>query len=408
VEVPPPSYREILRIRKFLYYFLSQATGDAGYAVYAIAIPWLALELSKSVFVVGLVIGVEFGIYALSFLIGPFVDRVHDLRTILLIGYPLQAGLAFLLGLFEQTGTLTVPILLALVVGISFVWDFTWTASNAIPPAIVPEGALFRANGLTSAVSGGNQIAGYAAGAGLILLVGPSGAMFLYAGLNLVASVLSIAVTAPHSVPTSGSFLVEFREGWHYFVGGVARPLLQLSLYSSLEGFFSATPTILLTIFAATRFPNPSGTYGLLFTAFALGGILGGLLLGQINPRRRIGWTMSVIALLEGATLLAAIAVVPNLVGSLVAWFAVGIVEVGFYVTLVVFIQATAPAPVLGRTLTNTYLLRGGSRAIGAVVIGALVVSLGPLALGQTVVVALLAVGLIGPLAFPVVRRMRF
>ncbi len=408
VDPAAPSYHQILRNRKFLYYFLSQATGDAGYAVYAIAIPWLALELSKSVLVVGLVIGVEFGLYSLSFLVGPFVDRVKDLRTILLIGYPLQAGFAFLLGLFQATGTLTVPILLVLVVGISFVWDFTWTASNAIPPAIVPEGALFRANGLTSAVSGGNQIAGYAAGAGLILVVGPSGAAFLYAGLNLVAAALSIAVTAPHSIPTSGSFVGEFREGWHYFVGGVARPLVQLSFYSSLEGFFSATPTILLTILASTRFANPAGTYGALFTAFAVGGIVGGLLLGQFNPRRHLGWTMSAIALAEGATLLAALTVVPNLAGSFVAWFAVGVVEVGFYVTLVVYIQATTPARLLGRTLTNTYTLRGGSRAVGAVVIGALVAILGPVPLGHTVVVALIAVGAIGPVAFPVVREMKF
>ena len=159
------SYRALLSDRRFLYYFASQISGDSGYAVYAISVIWLALEISGSLFIAGLVLAVEFAIYSLSFAIGPFVDRVRNLRSVLLIGYPLQAALALTLAGLEYAHELTVPGLLVLVVVISFVWDFTWTATNAIPPKIVGPDALFRANGLTSAVSGGNQIAGYAAGA---------------------------------------------------------------------------------------------------------------------------------------------------------------------------------------------------------------------------------------------------
>jgi hypothetical protein len=412
VEPKPPGavggYWSLLRDRIFRYYFLSGAAGDAGYAVYSIAILWLAYRVSGSLAVAGLVLFVEFGIYSLSFLVGPVVDRVRDLRTVLLIGYPAQAVFAFLIGLLQYQGRLTVPALLALVVALSVVWDFTWTASQAILPRIVSGGELFRANGLTGAVSGGNQIAGYAAGAGLILLVGPAGGAFLYAALNLVGALLAIPIRAVAESPPSRGYFAEMADGWKYLAGGESRQRLQLVAYATAQGFFSAAPALLIALLAAQRFPNPATSYGILFTAFAIGGVLGSLLLGQVNPRKHLAALLVGVSVAEGLLVIVAVGAAPLLIPSIGAWFSVGVFDVGFYTAYIVYFQATTPAAMVARGLTNAYFPRGTSRAIGGLVVGLLAVSLTPFALGALVGAVFVAVGFAGPALLPAVRRLGF
>ena len=404
----PGGYRGLFGNRSFRYYFASQATGDAGYAVYAIAVVWLAITVSGSLFVAGLVLFVEFGIYALAFLAGPFVDRARDLRSVLLIGYPTQAALAFVLGLLEYLGELTVPLLLVLVVALSFLWDFTWTASNAMLPRIVPTDQLFRANGLSSAVSGGNQLAGYAAGAGLILLVGAPGAAFLYAAMNLAAAALALPVHAlsPPRPPTA--LIEEYREGFRYLLGGTDRPLLQLSTYSAMQAFFTTAPVLLIALLAKSVFPDPAFSYGVLFTAFAFGGVAGSLTLGHYGPRRRLTAVLIGVGALEGLAVIEAIAVAPALLPSLVVWFVVGAADIGWYTVLLVYFQATTPSALIGRTLANQYLFRGSSRATGALLVGALGAWLTATELGWIVGGALIAAAVIGPVLLPGVRRLAF
>ncbi|MCI4366221.1 MAG: hypothetical protein L3K08_00545 [Thermoplasmata archaeon] len=154
----PRSYRALLTDRRFLPFFLGESAGSTGYAVYAITVPWLADQIGGPR-ALGLALLVEFGIYSLSFLAGPFIDRVRSLRTVLVVGYLGQAALAALLGVIAAGGHLSVVTLLAIVVPLSAVWDFTWTAQNAAPPRLVPSSDLLRANGIIGAVSGGNQVA---------------------------------------------------------------------------------------------------------------------------------------------------------------------------------------------------------------------------------------------------------
>lgn len=402
-----PGYRSLLANRRFRYYFLSQAVGDSGYAVYAIAVVWLALSVSHSLFVAGIVVGVEFGIYAMSFLAGPIVDRARDLRTVLLVGYPAQGAVAAILGALDSSGALTVPVLLGLVVLLSASWCFTWTATNAIVPRIVREEDLFRANGLTSAVSGGNQVAGYAAGAALILLVGPGGGLYLYAALNVAAALLALPVRAP-SGPTGGGlgFLGELREGWRYLAGHPAsRDLIG---FSALQGFFSPAATLLIALYASALFAAPARSYGILFTAYSVGGVIGSLGLGQLNPRRRLFAILASVTLAEGIAIAASTLAAPQILPSVATWFLVGAIDVAFYVVTIVYFQATAPAPLLGRTLSNAYLFRGGSRAMGAVVVGAIAALLAPAQVGGVVASGFVLVAGVALLAFPRLRSLAF
>ncbi|MCI4330846.1 MAG: MFS transporter [Thermoplasmata archaeon] len=405
---PGDGYWSLLRNRNFRFVFLSGSAGDTGYAAYSIAILWIAYRVSGSLAVAGLVLFVEFGVYSMSFLVGPVVDRVRDLRSVLLVGYPTQALLAFVVGLLQSEGRLTTPTLLLLVIALSVVWDFTWTATQAILPRVVSGDALFRANGLSGAVSGGNQIAGFAAGAGLLLIVGPAGATFLYAALNVVAALLAIPIRAVSDSTPSAGYLEEMAQGWRYLAAGEGRPRLQLVTYATAQGFFSAAPALLIALLASREFADPVSSYGILFTAFGIGGVVGSLGLGQVNPRRHLTALLVGVGVGEGVLVLAAVEVAPALLASIAAWFWVGVFDVGFYTAYVVYFQATAPAPMVARALTNAYFPRGGARAVGGLVVGVLAVTLSPVALGSLVGGVFVAIAVLGPALLPAVRRLGF
>ncbi len=394
--------------RGFRGFFASEVAANAGYTLYGIAIVWISYRLTGNVAVAGAALGIEFGVYALSFLVGPVVDRRPSPRRIALVGYALQAVLAALLGALVGSPLLGVPLLLALVAVLSVIWDFTWTATSAMLPRLVGRDQLFLASGLTQAASGVPQVVGAAAGAVLLGVGSPPAALYLYALLNLAALAALVPVRLTTAPPAEGGFVEELARGWRFLAGGAGRPLLQLASFAALQGVVSAAPAILFAVVAERGYPQPAVVYGTLATAFALGGVAGSLLLGLLAPRRRLGAFLLGLVALESALFAAAAGTASSLPLSLAVWFAVGAVEGAFFNALLVYLQGTTPPTVLARTFTNTYLFRGSGRASGAVVVGLLAggVAFASLSLGLAAALAVLAAG--GAAALPAVRSLSF
>ncbi len=401
-------YLALFRSRRFALGLISAGLAWGGYAVYEISILLLSYQISHSLAVAGVVLLVEFGAYSVTFIAGPTVDRARNLRTVLLIGYGLQAAFAVAIGLTLRSGHLSVPVLLVLVAGISLVWDFTWTADNALIPRLASGGELFRANALFNAVSGGNTVAGFGVGAALLLFVGPGGGMFIYALLNLAALVMVIPLSLPATRPETTGVLADFWEGWRELGHGKGRPLLQLAVFSSIQGFFTAAGPLLITLLTQREFVDPTFSYALLFTAFTVGGVAGGLVLGWANPRRWVSGVMFGSTAVEGVLILASVLVAPAIVPSLFLWFFTGVVAAGFYQSYLAYLQAKVPQDRFGRVWTNLYLFRGIPTALGALTVGALATLWGAsvLALVIALTYGLCAVG--GPLLLPGIRRLSF
>ena len=402
------SYLSVLRNRRFTRASVSVALGNGGYSAYAIATLWLSFELSGSIAVVGLVLLVEAALESITFVAGPAVDRARDLRSVLIAGYGVQALLAVVIGVTLFLGMLTIPVLLVLIGGITLALDFTWTADNTLIPRLVEEGDLFRANGIAGALEGGNAIAGYAAGAGLLLFVGPAGAMFLYAVLQGAAILAILPVPIPSERTVTTRPLADFWEGWRVLGHGPGKPLLQLAVFAGFQGFFVTAPALLLTLLSELRFSDPRLSYGTLFTSFAVGSVIGGLLLGRWNPRQSLTFVMCGGTVAMAVLLVAATYAAPLLFPSVALWFLVGFASVAFWSAFLVYLQARIPADRFGRVLTNVYFFRGVPTAVGAATLGLLAALWGPTTLALLVALAWIIIAAAGPAFLPVLRGLKF
>ncbi|MGP8072173.1 MAG: hypothetical protein ACLPZM_03475 [Thermoplasmata archaeon] len=404
---PVRGFRAILSNRRYLLYQSAVIVATTGYSVYAVSIPWLAFENSGSFLVVGLVLFLEVGIYALTFLVAPWVDRISDKRRILLVGFPIQVVAALLLGVFAARGELHLPLLLGLVAVLAVVWDFDWAVFQVAPRILLSKDELFAAQGVAGALGGGASIGGFAAGAGFILLSGVTGSAFLYAGLLVVATGLASLVPLRGARSAEPGYLAGFVEGWEYLRSAEGRPLLQLGTLDAVVGFFATAPALLITLFADRSFPDPSLAYGLLFTSYVVGGVAVDLTLGQLNPRKRIGFVL--VGGLATAALALALAGLapPSLVATAGAWALAGGALGGYSTGKFTFQWGYVPGDRLARVTSNLYVFPGVSGAIGAIVIGALAGAISGSALVE-LIAGVFAVAVVLALLLPAVRRFAF
>lgn len=378
-----------------------------GYAVYSISIVWLAYTISHNFLIVGAVIFIEYACYTATFLTGPIVDRVRNQRTIFLASYPVQAVAAAVLGVAMFEGSLSIPLLFALVALISLLWDMTWAAGNAAPGVLLAPEEQFAASGVSGAVGGAVSIVGYAIGGVLILFVGAGGGMLLYAGLLGAAAVLALPLRITPPVGPENSFSESFREGWKLLGAGDGSPLLQFAAVDSAEGFFISASPLLITLLAAQTYHQSASGYGVLFTAFVGGGVVAGLALGRWNPRGKVGLVMAGALSAAGAAYILAVALPSILWVGAVAWFAVGFFSAGYLDAKYAFYRGSIAPERLARVISNMFLFAGITSSIGALVISAAAEHSTPLGLGVLVGAGLIGAGMLG-FALPGVRRMRY
>ncbi|HEV8049516.1 MAG TPA: hypothetical protein VGP88_02870, partial [Thermoplasmata archaeon] len=167
-------------------------------------------------------------------------------------------------------------------------------------------------------------------------------------------------------------------------------------------------PPLLILAAANLHGGTAALTYGVLVTAFAVGGVLGSLVLGAVNPRRRLGMALVGSTVAEGALVTAAVLLAPFGLVAAPVWFAAGAVDVVFYQSVIVFLQATSPAGLVGRTLTNHYLFRGTGRAVGASAIGFVLAAAPFVVVGVSTGLAFLVVAGLAVALVPTVRRLAF
>jgi MFS family permease len=353
---------------------------------------------------------------------GVLVDRIDRIRAIRTAQFA-QAAAMSVLTLLTALHVIDVPALAVLAFLVT-AGDVVFSiASQSVLPQIVRAPQLVRANSLSylgqtisysfvgqslggvlfatsSALPFGVEAASYLASAGLLT------------GLRPRRDTTTVTPAGPSSdqAPGDAARLSPLGRMWADTVEGVRwlrghRLLRTLAVVLGVNTFANQMAMTILVLFATQTLGVSRTAYGWVVAAFAIGGVLGGLVNNRIV--RRLGsFVALVIALAANAICYAAAGLAPNgyVVGGLLA--VVGLSVTVWNVVSVSLRQRLVPPELLGRVNSVYRLLGWGLMPVGALVGGLLAHWLGlraPFLVAGGLRLAMLLVA--APVLLPALRR---
>ena len=362
------------RHRNFRLFWIGQTLSLIGTWMQGMAQGWLALELSDSAFLVGLVAAAaSLPVLLFSFPAGALVDRVRKLRlvTFMQAGFLIQAAA---LWFFTWTGHLSIGGLLALATLGGLLGAFEIPARQTLVIELVGRDDLQAAIALNSSGFNLARVVGPAIGA---LIIGKLGLSWCFA-INAFSFVTVLAGLALIRLPEGAddpsgadraSGLDALREGVTYVRENRAvRGLLGLiGVYAVLGGPYLT----LMPVIARDQLGLGAQGYGLLLSSVGIGGVLGALALAAVSSRPGRGRM-----LLRSAAGFSVLLIAFSLTRGL-GWAVPVLVLTGFLMILVNalangLLQTIVPDRLRGRMMaTYSFLVVGLSQVIGAFGAGA-------------------------------------
>lgn len=354
--------------RDFTLVWISSVLAATAVQVRNVAGLYQVYEISGSSFQLGLtgffqaLPFVIFGLFA-----GVLADT-FDRKKLIIVTQAVNFVPCFLLGLLTATGAIQVWHIYLLSLLSSFAEVFNWPTRASIVPRLVPKSHLMNAVTLTTMIMQSSFLIGPAVAGVLIDAVDLHLTYFAAAGLFVPAIVAVAAVrtpTRPEGARRKIS-LRSFTEGVEFiWVKRIILSLFLLDFGVTLVGFYKP----LLPIFATDVFGLGGTGLGALYSAPALGALLGSFSLLLVGNFRRKG-ALAIASALAFAASLAFL--------GLSKWFWMGAVAVfvlGFTDSLSVSIRRTvvqllAPDQMLGRANSLITVFAQCTNAFGALLAG--------------------------------------
>lgn len=359
----------------------ADTVGQAGTAVTLLALPLVAVgTLDATPFQAGLLMACEY----LAFLLvglpaGAWVDRSRH-RRVMIAGGLGRALLLATVPLTAALGALTLPQLYAVAFGLSLCAVFSDVAAQSVLPRLVDGERLVEANVRLESTRGLVQAAGPGVGGLLLAVVTAPAALAVDAFGHLASALLLTGVrpadTVPGPGPESGG-----REGLRAEIAAGLRfvfrhPRLRaVTLASALSNFCGTVGAAVLMVLLAGDLGLSPLWCGLVFTAEAAGGLLGGLLTARLADRFGDGRAMCGSLLLSGVAWLAA---VPAFQDDWRFAVAVALQALGwaafmpFKIGAVSLRQRLCPPELLGRVTATVRFVVWGTMPAGALAGGLL------------------------------------
>jgi len=348
----PPSFGRALRSRPFLFLWLSQFISQSGDYVFDVALIWLVLESTGSIFAVGLVVTAALvPTVVLGPLLGVYVDR-WPRRTLLIVTNVAEGALVAGLSGLILAHAAGLAVILGVVVALSIGGRVVALTSSAMVPQTVGRDDLGPANGLTQISGSTTQIAGLSIGGvvvalfGVVLPITYDAVTFFAAAVIVTLIAASVGRPEPPADGQPRRFSTEFREGLDYIRG--QRWILELISIGIVVNFCGNAVFTLWAPYAARVLHGGAATYGLLGAAIAFGSILGALLVGKLDFRSRLGTVLLLGDVAVGAliVLLGLTRSIPLALGESAAF---GVMLSVINVPLFAAFQARVPARLMGR-----------------------------------------------------------
>jgi MFS family permease len=326
-----------LRQRNFALLWFAGLISLAGDWMLRIALPIFVYQLTGStlatstILIVAILPDLLFGSIA-----GVFVDRWDRKRTMVISNLLLAIGLLPLLAV-RSAEQLWMVYMVAFIE--SAIAQFFGPAENALLPRLVGEEHLVAANSLNSLNNNLARLFGPALGGLAAGLLGLGGVAVLDAASFLIAAFMIALITGSYRAekvpaagdqPTVGAAWVNVWREWLEGLRIIRRSrvvsvLFGLTAITSLgEGVFG----VLFVVFVSQVLGGSAREIGWLMSSQAIGGLIGGLLIGWIGARLAPASMIGVGGILFGLIDLAIFnypAFVPGLLPALALFVAVGI-----------------------------------------------------------------------------------
>ena len=330
-----------------------------GDAFTIIALPWFVLQVTDSgTATAGILLSLQLPALLTSMAIGSLVDRFQP-RAIITIDNVLRTLIIGLIPILYWFGLLELGMLFLLTFFAGMLVPATEVGSRSVLPDLVEDKDLDAANMLWSFSLNLSLVIGPAV-AGLLVASfgGPSVLLIDAATFAVMAWVAATMPNVERGRPSMQAPLSErlgLRQLWDMKV-------VRYTTLLSLVFFFSYGPLeAALPLYSDAILQTDARGYGLLWSALAVGALIGTLSSTALSQRLRLGVALPLIALLWGASLLPMV-----FINEL--WLACGLLFLGglmwgpYTPMEATLLQRNVPKEQLGRVFgARSTLLTGGS-----------------------------------------------
>jgi MFS family permease len=378
-----------LRQRNFALLWLGGLISLAGDWVLMIGLPIYVYLLTHSVLALSITLLVaSIPNIVLGSLAGVFVDRWDRKRTIVITSLLLALALLPLL-LVRTADRVWIIYLVAFVE--ACLEQFFAPAQSALLPKLVGEEHLVQANSLNSLSSNFARLAGPAVGGLIAAVFGLNGIVLADAVSFLVAGILIALITATNmpraetETPLAAAEAGAIAHLWHEWIDGlrVIRSERTLSVLLTMfaitmlgEGVFG----VLYPVFVYRILHGGALQIGQLMSAQAVGGLIGGVLVGWLGKRVMSRWSIGLFEVAFGLTDLVIFnspAFFPFFWFTVGLFVTAGVVGIGPATGAQSLMQAKSPDAYRGRIFGALGMTAGLFALIGTITAGFLTDHLG-------------------------------
>jgi MFS family permease len=358
-----------LRHKSFRMFYIGTIAAALGYMMQATVAAWVMATLTTSPLVIALV---QTASTAPSLVIGLVAGTMADLvdrRRLILINMIVLAVSTVLLGVLTVFGWInpTLLLLLTFIVGASF--TFYMPAQSASVNEFVARDELPRAIALSSVAYNVARAIGPAA-AGFFAALLSSGVSLLISAVFFGVMIYALGhwKSAERTLPGVPETLVSgVLSGLRYARHSMAmRTLIIRSLTFTI---CASALWALLPVIARDQLGLGAGGYGLLFTGFGIGAVIGALAVPRQMQQKSLNYVVtSGVVLWSVASLL--IAATESTVLALLGTACAGVAWVSVHSSLSTGLQSSAPAWVRARAVAVGLISVQASLALGSIVWG--------------------------------------
>jgi len=365
----PPSLRPLTQ-KTFGLFWVGAFLSSIGFWIQSVGQGWQVLQLTNSVFLLGLVtFAATLPNIVLALFGGVVVDRMS--RRHLLLGTQIvYMSTALLLGILTTLHWITVwqIIVLALINGICSSVGFpAWQAyvGDLVPPEQLKQGIA-----LNSMQFNLSRVVGPAIGGISIGLVGIAGSYYLNA-LSYLAVLIPLLLLRPRQKQRSAAAQGIWQgllEGLHYVR---MRPAVQMALLLQFMIAFLVFPYVtLLPVFARDIFHiGPTGL-GVMNAAAGIGAFLGAILVVALSQRMKRNLRVLLLLCITGGLACIVFALSASLTLALLLLVVLGACTVMSMTVTNTTLQSMSPDEMRGRVLSIWVLFTFGLAPFGYLVAG--------------------------------------